>query len=128
MLGPSPLNRVGTRRILTCPYCDQLQYIIPRPSTFVIGCRNCHQAFRVIETDAGQEAVRADGPVIIPIVRPGRDLLDGRIEPAVGATERALSRSSGGRSRRRLRRLGAPWIFPWVLAAAVAAMHVLLTL
>ena len=128
MLGPSDLDRVGTRRILTCPYCDRLQSIVPRPATFAIGCRNCHRAFRVFETDSGQEAVRADRPVRIPIGTPGRDLLDRRMDPAGGATERTSRRPPVGRLGATLRRLGAPWIFPWVLAAGAAAMYVLLTL
>jgi hypothetical protein len=128
VLGLSTLNRVGTRRILTCPYCDRLQYILPRPAAFVIGCRNCHRAFRVIEMDTGQAAVRADETPIIPMRRPGRCVIGRRIEPAGGVTKRALPRSPGGRLRRRLRWLGAPWVFPWVLAAAAATVHVLLTI
>src|SRR4051812_26125786 len=112
MLGPPDLNRVGTRRILTCPYCDQLQSIIPRPATLIIGCRKCHRASRVIETGAGRAAVRADDPAILPIGRPGRCPIDRRSEPAGGTTEQAPPRSHGGRSREMLPWLRAPWVFP----------------
>ena len=61
MFGLTGVQRAVARRILVCPYCNCPQ-AIPLQSVSV-GCRKCHQVFRVTETGsvADIESARAAG-------------------------------------------------------------------
>jgi hypothetical protein len=121
------VHRVGTRRILACPYCDGLQAIPPRPLQLAIGCRRCHRVFRVTEAGAARASDRVDEPVLTPRRRPAQALIDRRVEPADGAGGPAPPRTSGGRLRELLRWLRSTAIAPLALVAS-AAVHALLTI
>src|SRR3954451_19159943 len=105
MLNTHGIDRVGTRRILACPYCQRLQSIIPQPALFDIVCKNCQRVFRVTEAGAVAvvEAVRAD---------------DGA----------APERSPCDRLRARPRGLRSVVIVVLALAAVVAATRLLMSL
>ena len=63
MLGLTDVHRAAARRTLVCPHCNRLQAIPLQSAGFSVGCRKCHQVFRVTETGsvADIESARAAG-------------------------------------------------------------------
>jgi hypothetical protein len=132
VLGSSGLNRVGPRRILACPRCQRLQYIIPRPALFDIVCKHCDRGFRVAETGAvatvavTRAADREDEPAILARRRPGQVFIDRRSGSADEIGEPSPRRSLGDRLREMSRRLRSTAIALLALAVAAAAVYTLL--
>jgi hypothetical protein len=126
VFGSPDVHRVGTRRILACPYCNGLQAIPAQPVQFAIGCRKCHRVFRITEAGAARASDRADEAIITPRRRPGRVFIDRRVEPADGGSKQAPARPTGNRLMGMLRGLRSTAIALLALAAAAVAMYVLL--
>jgi hypothetical protein len=103
VLNTRAVDRVGTRRILVCPYCYRLQAIIPQPALFDIACKHCDRVFRVTETGA-----------VAPV------------KAARAADGAAPGRSPGVRLRAMLGELW-PSMIVWVALAAVVAAACLVT-
>jgi hypothetical protein len=130
VFGSLDVHRAGTRRILTCPYCNGLQAIPPQPVGFAIGCKKCHRVFRIAGAGPAPASDRTDEAVITPRPRPGRVFIDRRVEPADGGSKQALACSPSNRSlgilRGTLRGLRSTAIVLLALAAAAAAAYALL--